>query len=206
MNWTQAALMSVYVIYPNKKDRKTSLTRIEEALNRICEGEIDGKPRTQAEALAFLRQKTEEARVAFYGREKKWIPHSTTWMNQSRYLRPNAEPEDLPTQLEACINVLASYPMQPTQTAIRAEIKAFLPALKAIDKVLKTVAFLDLHKRVKLYRECVAEWPKDDLKYVPNPKRWFDEQRFSQDDSQWRRKTTPTYENERDQIRRVLNA
>jgi hypothetical protein len=197
--------MSVYVIYPNKQDRKTSLKRIEEALNRICDGEIDGKPRTQPEALDFLRKKTEEARVAFYGREKKWIPHSTTFYRQARYLRPDAPPEDLPTQLEACINVLACYPMQPTQTAIRAEIKAFLPALKAIDKVLKTIPLLDLMKRVRLYKECVADWAKDDLKYVPNPTRFFSERRYEQDDSQWRRKSTPTYEDERNQIRRVLN-
>jgi len=206
MTWTQAALMSVYVIYPNKQDRKTSLKRIEEALNRICDGEIDGKPRTQEEALLFLRQKTEEARVAFYGREKKWIPHSTTWFNQSRYLRPDAPPEDLPTQLEACINILACYPKQPYQTAIRADVKAFLPALKAIDKALKTIPFLDLMRRVKSYRECVSEWSKEDLKYVPNPARWFAEHRFNQEESQWRRSSTPGYQHERDQIVRVLKA
>lgn len=204
--WTESALDSIYVLYPNKHDRKTSLKRIAEALDRICNGEIDGEMWSMKDAIACLRQKTEEARVAFYGREKKWIPHSTTFYHQRRYLRANADPEELPVQLDASVNILASYPTSPGQPVIRSDVKAWLPALKAIDKALKVMPFLELHKRVKLYRDCVAEWSKEDQRFIPNAKRWFDEHRFNQDESQWRRNATPVYQDERDQIRRILNS
>jgi hypothetical protein len=196
--------MSVYVIYPNKQDRKTSLKRIEEALNRICEGEIDGSPRTPEEALKFLREKTEEARVAFYGREKKWIPHSTTFFFQSRYLRTNAAPEDLPSQLEAAITILSSYPTAPSQIKIRADVKAFAPALKAIDKALNSISMVDLTKRVKLYRDAVSAWPKEDWRYIPNPAKWFAESRFLQDEQLWQKKLLGNWQAEREQIARLV--
>ena len=135
--WTHAAQMSIYVLYPNKQDRITSLKRIREALDRICDGEIDNKPRTQPQAVDFLRKKTEEARKAFIGREKKWVPHSTTYFRQSRYLRPAIEEGELPAQLEACITILSAYPKTPGQPAIRANVQSFLPALAAIDVALR---------------------------------------------------------------------
>ena len=205
-HWTPAALMSVYVAYPNKQDRKTSLKRIEEALNRICDGEIDGQPRTQQQALEWLRQKTEEARVGYYGRERKWIPHSTTWYNQSRYLRPEIKDETLPEQLEACINILSCYPKMPGQPAIRANIQSFLPALHSIDRALRTVPMAELTARTKLYRKCVEEWPREELKYVPGAKRWYDESRWQQDESLWQRKPVGGYQDERSQIARILGS
>ena len=203
-DWPYVTLQSIYVLYPNKQDRRKSIQRIREALIRICEGEIDGKPRTMQESVDFLRQKTHEACTAFYGREKKWIPHSTTWFNQSKYLTPNAPPEELPNQLEACVNVLSVYPGQPNQKSIRSDVKAFLPTLKSIDKALESIPLLDLMKRVKLFRDCVLEWPKEELRYVPAARRWFEEQRWNQPEELWRRNTGSGYEDERSQLGRIL--
>jgi hypothetical protein len=204
--WTHAALMSIYVLYPNKQDRFTSLKRIREALDRICDGEIDNKPRTQQQAIDFLRKKTEEARKAFIGREKKWVPHSATFYNQSKYLMPRVTNDEvLPAQLEACVAILAAYPKTPGQPTIRANIQSFLPALSAIDAALKNISVEDLLKRVKLYRSCVDEWPKEELRYVPNPAKWFTESRWNQDESLWRRQyQAPAYANEREQIARLI--
>ena len=207
MTWPNPTLMSIYVVYPNKQNRGKSLERIREALNRICAGEIDGKPRTQEEAVAFLRERTEEARRFFYGREKHWVPHSTTWFHQSRYLRPHVEGGEVPENLEACVQILAAYPTTPGVPTVRANVNSFLPALRAIDAILKseTISFEDLLRRVKLYRDCVSEWPKDDLKYIPNPRRWFDEHRFEQSEDQWRRKPSiANYQSERNQVLRLV--
>lgn len=206
--WPQPTLMSIYNFYPNKQDRATSLKRIREALDRIVAGEIDGNPREPAEAVRFLREATNVARVFYLGRNRSFIPHSTTWYNQSRYLRPTIEDtQDLPEDLENCITILSRYPnIASGESAIRANAVAFLPALKAISEALKVLPYSQLLQRVKIYAECIEEWPKEERRYVPNAERWFREHRFNQKESQWRRQSRGNYQTERDQVRRVLNS
>lgn len=205
LHWVPSALKSIYVLYPNKQNRKMSYQRIEEALNRIAEGEIDGLPRTQKEAIEFLRGRTEEARHAYLSRERKWVPHSTTWYNQSKYLSPpGAKQEELPAQLEACVRILSFYPTTPSEVTIRGNVSAFLPALHAIDQALLIIDLQELQRRTRHYRDCVEQWGTEDKRYIPAAKRWFGERKFEQDPKLWERKSGNNPDAERDQVRRVL--
>ena len=214
-DWPEVILESIYALYPNRQDRKTSLKRIAEALTRICDGEIDGNPRMATEAIEWLRNRTNDARVAMNGKEKKWIPHSATWFNQRRYLRPKVVFGDsLPEDLEACINILALYPKMPSQAVIRGNVESFILAITAISKALSIInpdhllAYDELSRRVRLYAIAVQQWPQDQLQYVPNPKRFFDERRWEQDEALWKRNilASPAWEAEREQIFRILES
>jgi hypothetical protein len=177
-------------------------------------GEIDGAPRTQAEAIEFLRMKTEEARQMMAGREQNWIPHPTTYYHQSRYLRPQIDriPE-MPKRLISCVNILAKYPTSPKIEVIRQNLNAFLPAFVAIDKALERMeghqpplnCARRLESRTELYAMAVREWPKEDLKFVPNAAKWFEECRYDQPEQSWQRKPVNGFEQERQQIQRLVN-
>lgn len=201
----EAALDSIYKLYPRKENRKMALKRINEALNRISMGEIDGKPRTIAEAVTFLRAKTEEARQEYAGRDEKWIPHPSTYFHGRRYLRVELQRE-LPDNLGLCIGILSSYPLMPSAEHIGKDPKSFLPALLAIDKAINDVGAGPLLTAVCRYAYCVMQWPVEDRQFVPSAKRFFDERRFEQSESQWQRRTFNGYEKERSQIKRVLEA
>lgn len=202
-------LLSIYNLFPRKADRKRALQEIGLALDRISQGEIDGSPRTAEEAISYLRQKTTEAAAELGGREAKWIPMPSTWFHQSRYLRVEKH-EELPANLESCIAILALYPNSPSQANIRANVKAFMPALGAISKAVAGLMPQDavewLSKRTAMYAGCVAAWPKEDLQYVPSPKRWFEESRFARDERTWVRNRPASYHQEREQIRRLLQS
>jgi hypothetical protein len=217
-NYPESVLLSIYNAYPRRTGRPAALKRIAEALDRICQGEIDGSPRTQAEAIEFLRVKTEEARRQMGARIQKNIPHPTTFYHQSRYLRPVNPDELLPSRLEAAVEILAEYPTMPDVRQIRDNLPAFTPALNAIDKALaamekkleshhtyllaKNIA-RRLKSRTELYAMAVKQWPAEDLKFVPNPIKWYAESRFYQNEQQWQRKPTNGYEQERDQLRNI---
>ncbi len=214
--WPEPLLLSIYALYPRRESRKQALVRIAESLTRICEGEIDGKPRTQEEAVAFLRIKTEEARRQMYGRLSQHIPMATTWFHQSRYLRPVIEDCDLPKRLDSCIKILSIYPNQPSAEAIGQDPQAFAPALCAIDKALermeKKILYVGpenharrLASRTELYAAAVKEWPSEELKFVPSPKRWYEEYRYEQSEATWQRKPANGYQSERDQLQRLVN-
>src|SRR5271168_1590089 len=101
-SWPPVALLSIYKLYPRKMAKAKAICEIRGALNRICDGEIDGKDRTMEEAIEYLRGKTEEALTTFAGRDKKYIPHPTTYYHQSRYLRPAPQQADVPTRFDEC--------------------------------------------------------------------------------------------------------
>lgn len=220
--YPESVLLSIYNAYPRKTGRPAALKRITEALDRICQGEIDGSPRTQAEAIEFLRVKTAEARKQMGAREKKFIPHMATWLHQRRYLRPEvAASEVMPQRLVDCIWILSVYPTMPSVGNIRDNVSAFLPALNAIDKALEGMEVgLDgsrglqisaenakrrLQSRTELYAMAVKQWPVEDLKFVPNPVKWYAESRFEQNEQSWQRQSTNGYVQEREQLGRVLN-
>jgi hypothetical protein len=216
----ESVLLSIYNAYPRKTGRPAALKRIREALDRIAEGEIDGSPRTQAEAIEFLRVKTEEARRQMGAREAKFIPHFATFLHQRRYLRPEvAIAVEQPKRHWDCIQILAEYPAMPNDRAIADNLIAFLPALNAIDRALGVMegrllgftqadkaihAARRLKSRTGLYAMAVKEWPAEDLKYVPNPARWYSEGRFDQNEQLWQRKPTNGYEQERAQLNNLL--
>ena len=217
--YPESVLLSIYNAYPRRTGRPAALKRIREALDRICDGEIDGSQRTQAEAIEFLRMKTGEARRLMGAREQKFIPHFATFLHQRRYLRPVNPDELLPTRLEAAIEILAEYPTMPAVKQIKDNLPAFTPALNAIDKALAAMekkleshhtyclaqnAARRLKSRTELYAMAVKEtWPIEDLKFVPNPVKWYSESRFDQNESAWRRQPANGYEQERDQLRNI---
>jgi len=211
----ESVLLSIYNAYPRKTGRPAALKSINKALWRICGGEIDGQPRTQAEAIDFLRIKTEEARRQMYGRLSARIPHMTTWLNQSRYLRPELKDCELPAQMSACIEILAEYPNQPPADAIGSDPASFALHLCAIDKALEYMERSQpglrrenherrLKARTQLYAMAVSDWPVSDMQYVPSPRRFFDEHRFEQDPAIWRRKLVNGYDQERAQAQRLV--
>lgn len=227
--YPEAVLLSIYSAYPRKCNRKEALKRIREALDRICAGEIDGDKRTPQEAITFLRGKTDGARVEMGGREKNFIPHMTTWLHQSRYLRSAAAVE-LPARMSACIRILALYPKMPEARVIAGQVQTFLPALAAIDKALERMecamhkpkddgSFVygimshavnvnverRLESRTELYAMAVKQWPVEDLQFVPNPKKWFDEARYDHDEQSWQRRAVNGFDQERQQLERVIN-
>jgi hypothetical protein len=217
IDYPESVLLSIYKAYPRPTGRSMALKRICEALDRICQGEIDGQPRTQAEAIEFLRVKVEEGRRQMGAREKKFIPHMATWLHQRRYLRPEvAVAVERPTRLMDCIEILCEYPMVPKRNQVEDNLDAFLPALMAIDKALdakiRAQPAMDdyyiarrLKSRTELYAMAVKQWPVEDLKFVPNPKRWFEESRYDQPSESWQRQPANDYVQGRQQLGRVFD-
>jgi len=219
--WPEPLLLSIYALYPRKTGRPAAFKRITEALDRICAGEIDGSPRTPAEAIEFLRGKVDEARVQMGGREQKFIPHMTTWLHQRRYLRVTlAQAAEMPKRLKACVRVLANYPKMPGLNVLSDRVEAFLPALKAIDKALERIeenplkagyskqeagAEAYLTARTALYRDAVSTWPVNELQFVPAPARFYDELRYDHDEAAWGRRFLNGYQAEREQLQRLVN-
>jgi hypothetical protein len=216
--YPESVLLSIYNAYPRKTGRPAALKRTAEALDRICQGEIDGSPRTQAEAIEFLRVKVEEARRQMGAREQKFIPHMATWLNGRRYLRLELAAIEKPKQLEVCAEILCLYPTSPKLLDIYANLDAFMPALAAIDKALDRIGAQEwnqmaipqspiryLEARTRTYAMAVKQWPVEDLKYVPNPVKWFGEARYEQPEQSWQRQPVNDYISEREQLSRVLN-
>lgn len=212
-DYPESVLISIYNAYPRKLGRPGALKRIREALDRICAGEIDGAARTQGQAIEFLRLKTEQFRREVGGREAKRIPHATTWFNQSRYLRPAIEGCELPRRLESCIEILGEYPTMPSADVIGTDPHAFLPALAAIDRALARMEAIRpytkperrLKSRTEIYAMAVKTWPESDLRYIPNPVKWYLECQYDQPESMWTRKPVNGFEQEREQLSQLLN-
>lgn len=204
----EPTLLSLYAAYPRKTGRKQTLPKLAEALERISQGEIDGAPRTEAEAVTWLRERIDTFRLEVAGREERFIPHMTTWLNRRRYLRTE-KTEEMPKRLEVCVAVLAMYPKMPTQEHIAQNVASFLPGLNAIDRCIagQPASFVEyLGERVATYAFHVSRWPQAELQYVPSPQRWFSERRFEQHEQLWIRSVPAGYEQERAQVKRLLGS
>ena len=55
--WSPQAVESIRELYPRKINKKAELKKIEDALTRIVNGEIDGNPRTPEQAILYLRER-----------------------------------------------------------------------------------------------------------------------------------------------------
>lgn len=214
-DYPDSALDSIYALYPRKASKKDAVKRIREALDRICGGEIDGNPRTSAEAIQYLRERTEVARKRMIGREAKFIPHATTWYHQRRYLRPYTTIEELPKRVQECMRILSEYPKMPSILAIERGVESFLPALNAIDREIDLICAVQgisvikatelLLTRTQKYAKAVSQWPESELQFVPNPKRFYEERRHEQPEQLWQRRNISNgYSDERQQINRIL--
>lgn len=210
---SDAALESIYTEYPRKAGRKAkSLESIRKAIERICSGEIDGKPRAEEDAIVWLRGKVTEKAFELQMRVEEFRPHATTWFNQKRYLR---EPEtvEMPEGWERVMEVVRQHPRPvPWMLASDASLGALLirRILQSGENMVRhgaspsLAAFLDwLEGKTRLYAECVKEWPDGEKKYIVGAGRWYQEHRYlEEDESTWRRVGYGATE-ERKQIARI---
>jgi hypothetical protein len=203
----EIAIESIRKLYPYPRKKPVEQRRIHEALGRIVAGEIDGQPRSPADAIAFLRERTQGARRMLLGREKKFIPHASTFFHQSRYLRSAVLAEEVPVRLEEALGILRCYP----NVVIRGrDLEAHLAVLRVIDACLAELgptrggqAAAYLRERVERYAACVARWDPADLQYLPGAIRFFKERRYEQNPQHWDRKPPSGYAAERAQLQRL---
>lgn len=175
------------------------------ALDRLTQGELDGKPLPAEAAAAFLRGKIDQARIEFAGREKRFVPHFQSWLNSRRYLSTATEAPP-PENLQEAIDILAIYP-----TIQHVDIKTHMPVLRVIDDAVRfyqathgSAAAAYIRQRVYRYAECVAKWPDGELQFIPGADKWFRERRYEQDESRWKREFRNGYEADRAQITRLI--
>lgn len=158
-------------------------------------------------AIAFLRIHLAEASRSMYGREKKYVPHLTTFLNQSRYLVTASV--EAPPNLAEAIDILKLYPGVVVEDSA---YQVHLPVLRVIDSHIDfykathgAAAASYIRQRVFRYAECVAKWDSSELQYVPNPMKFFQERRYEQPDSRWERKPAQGFGAERQQIDRLVS-
>ena len=203
--WPDVVCESIRKPYPHPRDKKTEMAAVRRTLDRLCAGELDGEPMAPQAAIAFLREKVEGAAELFYGREKKFVPHLTTYLNQSRYLK--TETTELPQNLEEAMSILKLYPGISVHDV---DVQSHLPVLKVIDAHIEyykathgAAAASFIRQRVFRFAECVAKWSEQEYQYIPNPMKFFGERRYEWPDSRYSRKAPTGYEAERQQIHRV---
>jgi 5-methylcytosine-specific restriction endonuclease McrA len=85
-----------------------------------------------------------------------------------------------PPDLNLAESIYAAYPRKVAKPA----------ALRAINSALKTTSAADLLAKTTAYAEAVASWPDADAKFVPHPATWYNQQRYLDDPSEWRRGNT----------------
>lgn len=91
-----------------------------------------------------------------------------------------AEAKEDPLPIPAEEQVYAAYPKKVGRKE----------ALRAIAKALKANTADKLLERTKAYAEAVANWPTDDMRFVPHPATWFNQGRYDDDPEQWNRVET----------------
>jgi hypothetical protein len=197
--YAEVALDAIRRPFPFPRSRKLELVAVRKALDRLVQGET-GTPMTPQEAVTYLRGRIEAGAQALAGREKRYCPHLTTWVNQRRYLA--FMPQETPKNLEEAISVLSCYP-----TITTVDVDAHMPILKVIDQHIEywrathgAAAASYLRQRTHRYAEIVARWPREDLQFVPNPLRWFTERRYEQRDELWGRTPKAGFESERSRL------
>ncbi len=195
--------------YPHPRNKPNECKALRAALHRLMDGEVNGVPRSPQECAEYLRSRLEAARRSFLGREKRYTPHLTTWLNQRRYLAIGeaAAGLDEKNKMEDAYNILALY---PDAKVTPNNIDAYMPLLRIIDsQILALRATMGedaprfLQGRVALFAERVREWPPEERAWIPGAKRFFEEERWNQDERAWVRTSRPGYQAERQQLARI---
>lgn len=202
--YPEVLLDSLRKAYPHPRNRKAEILALRRTLDRLVQGEADGRTMTVEVAVAFLRVRLEEARKSFSMRSKAFTPHLSTYLNRRQYLRTDSP--DVPENLEDSISVLACYP-----TIVAVDVDAHMPVLKVIDAHIKylgathgSAAASYMRQRTIRFAECVARWEAGELQFVPNPLKWFQERRYESDEKFWQRTPKAGYESERAQLARIM--
>jgi hypothetical protein len=88
----EQSLLAIYAAYPRREGRRKALQSIERAIQRI----LTAENKTLADAgiliahedraVSFLIDAVKEFALTPAGNRGLYVPHPTTWFNQSRYL------------------------------------------------------------------------------------------------------------------------
>lgn len=198
-----AAVDSIRRSYLHLRKKGAEETAIRKALDRLVQSET-GKPMTPEDAIAFLRSRVFEARQAFAGREKMYVPHLTTYLNQRRYLVVAQLPP--PENLEDAVSILGCY---PTITAV--DVDAHMGILRVIASHIDylkpthgSAAASYIRTRTLRFAEIVNRWPAEEMQFIPGADRFFKERRYEQDERHWVRTAKSGFESERQQLQRVI--
>lgn len=206
--WPEVALDSLRKPYPFPRNRKTELVSLRKALDRLVQGERDGKVMASDEAVTFLRSRIEAAARELAGREKSFTPHLTTYLNQSRYLRGDTQPEPALQVVSEAMQIVAAYPWR---TAMPKNRDHLAPLLRLVNQSIEELrathgaqAAAWILARTKRFAHIIRTWPEEELQFVPGPLRFFEEQRWKQDERLWHRNTRTSYQAERAQLSRII--
>ena len=76
----------IYNLYPRKVARRAAIRAIVNAITRVHDGEVNGKPMVWEDAYKFLITKTRQYAESPAGNRESFTPYPATFFNQSRYL------------------------------------------------------------------------------------------------------------------------
>ena len=203
--YAEVALDAIRRPFPFPRSRKLELVAVRKALDRLVQGET-GTPMTPQEAVTYLRGRIEAGAQALAGREKRYCPHLTTWVNQRRYLA--TMPQEMPKNLEDAISVLECY---PNSTVKPWALEPHMPILQIISRQIDelrdthgSAAASYIRIRVSRFAELYARWPDEEKCFLPGPRKFFEEQRWNCDERLWIRTPKNGYDSERAQLLRIV--
>lgn len=201
----EVAIESLRKIFPYPRSRKLELVCVHKTLERLVQGET-GSPMTPAEAVSYLRGRLEAAAQALGGRAKAYTPHLTTYLNGRRYL--TATPQETPKNLEDAISILGCYPNIDVKPQT---IQAWMSVLQIINDQIKFLqqthgqaAASYIRTRVIRFAEMYSRWPDEERQFLASPRKFFEEQRWNQDERHWQRISKSGFISERAQISRLV--
>lgn len=193
------AVESVRRSYIWLRKKSDEYRAIRKALDRLVGGET-GKPMPPEEALTFLRSRIVEARQSFVGRERRFTPHLSTYLNGRRYLQTESLPP--PANLEEAISILACYP-----TIAAVDVDAYMPVLRIISAHIEylapthgSAAASYIRVRTLRFAECVNRWPDGESQFIPGADKFFRERRYEQSEKFWERTPANGFQSERQQL------
>jgi hypothetical protein len=76
----------IYQLYPRKMGKREALKAITAAIKRVEGGEYRNVKRTETEAIAGIKGRTDLFARSAAGNRGKFTPHPATWFNRSGYL------------------------------------------------------------------------------------------------------------------------
>jgi hypothetical protein len=147
---------SFWEIYPKKADKGKAYT----SFKKICQKPSKDKPTWESIRRAILRQKRSER-----WKDKQYIPHPTTWLNQSRWLDDPSEMKvfkrisDTPPNSDALVQEVFCGRQDMYKQEILRVLKVSC-ATSDLDRVITAVCELYKHVSAKQLRPDLNSAPK----------------------------------------------
>ena len=205
--WPEVTLNSLRKPYPFPRSKPAELLSLRKALNRLTQGERDGKEMAPEEAIAFLRSRIELAAQQLAGKAKGFTPHLTTWLNQSRYLRSGAVLLADPQKTGDAMRILSAFPWR---TGMPRNTEHLAPLLADIERGIEELRVIHgdaapawMLRQVQKFAQIVAAMSDEARQWMPGARKFFEEQKWRLDDRHWDRRPAVGYQSERAQMARV---